>query len=113
MVYAFLLLNVLLLVTGQIFFKLGLDRLGGFHLSQWWQVLLSPWIVVGLFLYVLATGVWFAVLSRVNLSVAYPLQSLSYVFGVLAAWLIFHEPVSLTRWAGVGVILIGVALIVR
>jgi drug/metabolite transporter (DMT)-like permease len=113
MVYTLLLLNVLLLVVGQIFFKMGLEQAGGFHLSNWMQVFLSPWILTGLFLYVLATGLWFGVLSRENLSVAYPLQSLSYVFGVIAAWLIFHEPVSFTRWMGVVVIMIGVALIVR
>lgn len=113
MVYLLILLNVLLLVAGQVFFKMGLEQTGGFHLSNWLQVFLSPWILLGLFLYVVATGLWFVVLSKVNLSIAYPLQSLSYVLGVLAAWLIFHEPVSLIRWVGVAVIMVGVVLIVK
>lgn len=44
---------------------------------------------------------------------AYPMISLSYVMGMLAAVLIFHEHVPVTRWIGLGLIIIGVVLVVQ
>ena len=47
------------------------------------------------------------------ISAAYPLLSLSYVMGLLAAAFIFHEHIPLTRWIGVALILVGVFLVAR
>jgi undecaprenyl phosphate-alpha-L-ara4N flippase subunit ArnE len=44
---------------------------------------------------------------------AYPMVSLSYVFGMLAALFVFHEDVSLVRWAGIFFIMLGCILIAR
>jgi undecaprenyl phosphate-alpha-L-ara4N flippase subunit ArnE len=44
---------------------------------------------------------------------AYPMVSLSYVFGMLAAFLVFHEEVSLSQWTGVFFIMLGCTLIAR
>lgn len=109
--YVFLFANILMLVAGQVFFKIGLQNIGGVSLQTMWKAALSPYIWAGLFLYVMATGVWFVVLSRMNLSVAYPLQSLAYVFGMVIAWGIFQETVPTIRWVGALVILIGVVMI--
>ncbi|MFC4769329.1 EamA family transporter [Effusibacillus consociatus] len=109
--YVFLLSNIVLLVAGQVFFKIGLDRIGGVSVSNLWKAALQPYVILGLFLYVAATGLWFIVLSRMSLSVAYPLQSLAYVLGVLIAWSLFGEMVPPIRWIGVLVILVGVALV--
>jgi drug/metabolite transporter (DMT)-like permease len=75
------------------------------------QVLMSPFIVGGLLLYAVATIVWFAVLSEADLSFAYPLQSMAYIIGMLAAWLILKEVIPMTRWVGVLIIMIGVAVV--
>ncbi len=105
-----ILINVLLLTSGQILWKTGLDQVGGISWSNSLRVLLSPWILAGLALYLIATVVWFVVLSRADLSYAYPLQSTAYVIGVIAAWLIFKDVIPLTRWIGVLVIIAGVTL---
>lgn len=102
--------NVLLLVAGQILFKIGLQRVGGLH---WLRIAQSPAIWSGLVLYGVATLLWFAVLTRLPLSVAYPMQSMAYVLGLLAAWFIFDETLSATKIAGCVVILIGVYLIAK
>ena len=60
-----------------------------------------------------ASLVWFHILRHYPLSLAYPLISISYVFGLLASILIFHEAVPLTRWIGVLLIMAGVALLTR
>jgi drug/metabolite transporter (DMT)-like permease len=109
--YVLLMLNVLLLLAGQTVWKFGLDRAGGLHLGNAFQVLTSPWIVAGIGMYAVATVLWLAVLSRMSLSTAYPLQSLAYVLGLLVAWLVFGESVPPNRWIGAGIIITGVFVV--
>lgn len=47
------------------------------------------------------------------LSIAYPLSSLSYVFGMIAAIVCFHEQVDIVKWIGVGLIMAGCCLIAK
>lgn len=110
-IYGFVFLNVILLVIGQLLFKLGLDRIGAVTLTNLLNVFLSPWIWAGLILYVIATILWFAALSRANLSAVYPLQSLSYLVGIILSVVILHESVTPMRWIGTLVILLGVMLV--
>jgi drug/metabolite transporter (DMT)-like permease len=104
-------LNVLLLTAGQILWKIAINQAGGFTMANAVKVLLSPLIIAGLILFVIATGLWFAVLGKADLSYAYPLQSTAYILGMLAAWLIFKEVIPVTRWIGMGVIVIGIYLV--
>lgn len=106
-----ILFNVILLTAGQVLWKKGLDQAGGISAENLLGIIFSPLILTGLALYVLATIVWFYVLSRADLSYAYPLQSLAYVLGVIAAWLIFKEVIPPTRWLGVFIIIIGVGVV--
>lgn len=106
-----ILFNVVLLTSGQLLWKKGLAAAGGISLQNILQLFMSPFIMTGLFLYVVATVVWFVVLSRADLSFAYPLQSTAYVVGMLAAWLILKEVIPVTRWIGVLIIMVGVAVV--
>ena len=60
-----------------------------------------------------ATVLWMYILKHYPFSQAYPLISMSYVFGLLAAVYIFHESVPATRWIGVAFIIVGVIFISR
>jgi drug/metabolite transporter (DMT)-like permease len=111
MPYVLLLLNILCLAAGQMVWKLGLDRTGGLGTGNIMQVLFSPLILAGIGLYGIATVLWLAVLSRLPLSMAYPLQSLAYVLGLVLAWRLFGEAIPLNRWIGCAVILAGVVMI--
>ena len=71
----------------------------------------SPLIWAGFVIMGIATVLWFAVLSRADLSFAYPLVSLSYVFGLLVSKYVFHETIGFVRWLGVLLICIGAGLI--
>lgn len=110
---------VLMLVSGQVLVKTGLTSLGGFTLSahglgrELAKVMGSPPIWAGVGLTALSSLLWFDVLSRVALSYAYPLLSMSYVLMLLASWWILHEPPSTIRWVGVLVICLGVVLVSR
>jgi len=109
-------LNVLALVGGQVLWKLGVSRhpLGAASpvaLERWSALMTSPFIWGGLALYAVATVIWLHVLSQMDLSYAYPLQSLAYVLGMAAGILLFGETVSPTAWVGVALILAGVSLL--
>ncbi|MBW5445510.1 EamA family transporter [Cohnella sp. CFH 77786] len=111
MVYAALLFNVVLLVAGQIVWKIGLEKSGGFQLENALHVLLSPLILLGILIYGLATVVWLYVLSRLPLSFAYPLQSFAYVLALLVAFAMFKESIPPTRWIGAFIIMAGIAVV--
>ena len=111
LVYVLVLVNVVLLVIGQLLFKLGLDRIGALTLHNLFVVFLFPLIWAGLVLYVVATLIWFFVLSRAQLNVVYPLQSISYILALVLSIVILHEQATPLRWVGTVVILVGVVLV--
>ena len=108
-------LQSLLLCSGQVFLKFALNAMGK---PEWsWNCVvaqLTNW-------WFLATGVsliscsilWMYILKKYPFSMAYPLASMSYVFGMLAAIFIFHEEVPLTRWLGVVLIMGGCYFIAK
>lgn len=55
--------------------------------------------------------IWLDLLKKVEFNILYPLISISYIFGLLAAKIIFNENVPTIRWIGVGVIILGIYLI--
>ena len=73
----------------------------------------NPYVLFALGLYAISVLLWLVVLSRVPLSYAYPMVSLSYVLVVLASKWILGESISWIRWVGVFLICSGVALISR
>lgn len=108
-------LQSLLLCGGQVLLKLALQHMGtpactvGFMLRQ-----LTNWWLLGCGLcYVSAMALWLYIIKTFPFSMAYPMVSLSYVFGMLAAILVFHEQVPLVRWAGVLLIMAGCVLIAK
>ncbi|HEU0277013.1 MAG TPA: EamA family transporter [Rhodanobacteraceae bacterium] len=100
-------------VTGQVCFKLGVDDVpqSGGQRSLVWRVAHSPWIALGVAVYAVEFVLWFAALSRTQLSLAVAFAALGYVGVVLASRWFLGERVSARRWAGVCTIAIGVALV--
>jgi len=76
-------------------------------------VLLSPGVMGGLTLYGLGTVLWLGVLSRAELSQAYPFVGLSFVITAAMGWLVFADAMSATRIAGIALIVAGVVLVGR
>ena len=100
-------------VTGQVCFKLGVghEAVGAGAPSLAYKVFHSPWIALGIAVYALEFVLWFAALSRTQLSVAFPFTALGYVGVVMASRYILKERISLRRWAGIGTIVVGVVLV--
>ena len=70
-------------------------------------------ILGGLACYVVSVVVWILGLSRVDVSIAYPLLSLGYVLNAAAAWWLFGEAMTPTRLLGIGIIIVGVYVLTR
>lgn len=108
---------ILFSTTGELLFKLGMNRIGGFEFSAdairavLPRILLNPLIWLGFLGFGLGAVFWLAVLSRVPLSLAYPILALSYFVVVIEARLILRERVTWQRLLGVGVIVVGVVIV--
>jgi drug/metabolite transporter (DMT)-like permease len=70
----------------------------------------APSLYLALILYAAATLLWIWILSRVNLSLAYPWVAVGMVIVPLLGWLVFGERVGSIFWLGVAFIVIGVGL---
>ena len=114
-----ILLGVLLNASAQLALKQGMRSIGyfGFRLENLARVLhavsSSPFILAGLACYLISVVVWLLVLSRVEVSFAYPLLSIGYIVTAFAGNLWFAEAINLSRWSGIAVICLGVWLITR
>jgi len=109
----YVIIQCLLLTGGQVFLKLALTRMPAFSWTRtFWFSLLTHWqfAACGLF-FGLASLLWMYIVKVFPFSTAYPMVSLSYVFGMVAAIVVFHEEVSMIKWVGVILIVIGCILI--
>ena len=70
----------------------------------------GPWAIAGIVLYAISAVFWLVVLSRVPLSVAYPVVAVGYVIVVLYSRFVFNEQVKWIAWLGLAFIVIGVAI---
>jgi drug/metabolite transporter (DMT)-like permease len=107
-------LSVAMSVTAQLSLRTGMQGFSdvtGLDLVA--GAIRTPAIWAGLALYGFATITWVAVLSRIDLAVAYPLASMNYVFVTLFSWLVLNERVPALRWLGVLSIFLGVLVVAR
>ena len=101
-------------VSGQLALRTGMSthaELSGLDLVI--AAITTGAVWLGLVLYVSATVSWLAVLSRIDLSVAYPLGSMNYVLVTLLAATVLGEHVTPLRWAGTLSILAGILVVAR
>ncbi|MEV3731260.1 EamA family transporter [Paenibacillus larvae] len=108
-----ILLNTVLLVSGQFLWKVGLARkVNSFEsIRSIIELMFSPFVLGGLFIYGFATVLWMYILNRVDISIAYPMQSIVYVFAIIGGYYFFHESITPLKILGCLVILIGVLMI--
>jgi len=117
--FAFLMAGVVLNATAQLLLKAGTNVLGviTFTRDNWselaWRMATQQYFIAGTGCYVLSLVVWIVGLSRVPVSMAYPLLSVGYVLNALAAHYFLGEALTLGRWLGIGLIIAGVFLVAR
>lgn len=122
MAFILLFASIFLAVVGQLLLKKGMWTVGivYFHWSKLWPTFLKTfsnfYVISGFTLFVLSALLWLTVLSRLDISKAYPMVALGYILVLLASkWgiIITQEAVSPIRWIGALVICLGVLLISR
>ncbi len=119
MTQAFLLVFVAVCfsVAGELLLKSGMNQAGVLSLSNLPVIFARMVRIWQLWMGFASIGVgavfWLAAISRVDLSWAYPLLAMGYVITLVFAALILREHVSLVRWLGAVVIVVGVYLISR
>ena len=118
-IFILILLTVFFNTAAQIALKAGMLQIG--HFSFTWEnlipitlkIIASPWIIFGIIIYAGSVGVWLMVLSRIPVSIAYPISSLGYVTSAIAAYYLWGENLTLMRIAGIIVILVGVYMVAK
>ncbi len=117
--FSLLMTGVLLNAAAQLFLKAGTNRVGEFAFTLdnlvpiGSKLVANPPILAGLTCYVVSVVVWILALSRVPVSIAYPMLSLGYVVNAVAAYYLLGEALSAMRLMGIGVIIVGVFLVAR
>lgn len=105
--------------TAHVLLKKGMsqERYAGSDVTSIWDTIFivatSPWVLIGMVLHVAALVIWLWALSRVDITFAYPFLAVGYVLVSLMAWLWLGEQISLTRFLGMVVIVIGIVILSR
>ena len=108
---------MLLSATGELFLKRGMNEIGEFHITletllpMLLKIALNPNILIGFIGFGGGSVFWLSVISRVPLSLAYPMLALSYVIVVVESWIFLGEGLHPLRIIGSVVVGIGVAIV--
>jgi multidrug transporter EmrE-like cation transporter len=113
-----ILISVLLNCAAQIAMKKGMIGVGEvgsarIFVEAFPRMVLNVFLWASLFCYVISILLWMVVLSRVDVSFAYPFLSIGYIVSSIAGYFLFGENVSLNRIIGILIICVGVVLISR
>ena len=115
-----LLFAAILLGTGaQLLLKAGANVIGPVDytsdavLAATLRFALEPRILAGTGCYAVSLVMWILALTRVEVSVAYPMLSIGFALNAALAWWLLGEAVTPMRMLGIGVIIVGVVLVAR
>ena len=117
--FSLIFISVMLNAAAQILMKAGTNAVGYFEFSVenmlpiGWKLATEWHIATALFCYALSVVVWVLALSRVPVSIAFPMLSMAYIVTAVAAWYLLGEPLSVTKLVGISVIILGVIIISR
>lgn len=115
----FILFTVMTNAAAQLMLKYGMMTLGPLSFAgvnpilKILQIVFSPWIFAGLSVFVISMASHLYVLSKVELSFAYPFLSLAYVAVAVFAYFLFREDLNAYRIGGIALICIGTVLIAQ
>ncbi len=117
--FALVLTGVLLNAAAQLLLKAGTNAVGHFefHIDNLvpvgMKLAFEPHIMGGMVCYAISLVVWIMALSRVPVSIAYPMLSIGYVINAFLAHFWFGEALASQKLLGIGFIVVGVYLVAR
>ena len=116
MSYLFIFLTIMLTVYGQIIVKWRFSQLEPIPADVYEKIIflfkmyLDPWILSGLFAAFLASFSWMAAVSKLDLSIAYPFTSLSFVLVFVFSSVFLNEPIQKNQIIGLLFIIAGIII---
>lgn len=116
MQYIAALISIILGAIAQYLFKIGVTTIsnnskGIFHIIK--NGIINPHLLVGIICYGFSLILWFYVLSKMELSKAYPMVSLGYIFTMLLGYFFLNEMITATKIVGIALIIVGVIVLTR
>jgi multidrug transporter EmrE-like cation transporter len=109
------LFSIVLGATGQFLFRLGMIQYGKVTVTGIWRqlgaIILTPAICLGFVCFGISSIFWLVVISRWELSYAYPLVALGYVIAIFYGTLLLHENLTLAKILGSCLILAGISVL--
>ena len=109
-------LNIVCVVLYELLLKAGARATADLSQSWWWTGItglasLLTWLAMGVI--ILDLMIWLYVLKYIPLSIAFPLSRLVDVLVPISCWLILKEGISTTRWSGIALVIIGLAIVAK
>lgn len=117
-VFSVAVVGVLLNACAQLAIKWGTTKIASISLREGlWTLFLTvignSGVIVGLGCYVISVGLWVYVLSKVEVSIAYPMLSIGYIFNLILAHWFFGEQITFSKVMGIGLIILGVVVLTK
>ena len=118
-VFSLLITGALLYAITQLALKMSGRETGSIELSTSSVVpvtshlMSEPRIWLGLSCYGISVIVWILALSRVNVSIAYPMLSIGYIVNAFAAYALVGESLTPGKLLGIGIIVVGGTALAR
>ncbi len=114
----FVLISIFFNVSGQYSIKLGMNKFGALELNNtifatFSKILIHPNILIGLAFYVISAFSWLIALSKLELSIAYPLLSIGYIIIMFISYFFLNESLGINKIIGTLLIISGIFFISR
>ena len=114
--FGMLIVALLLGAVGQVSMKISLGHFTDLHgpltsLVMLIMAMLSPGVAFGLACYVVSSTIFLFLMSRIQLSLLYPMVAMNYVFVTVLCRVVLHEQIPPLRVAGLAVIIAGVVIL--
>lgn len=113
MIYIIALISILLGSIAQYLLKIGMTSVNLDKKLIIKSLVTNIPLLGGISCYGLSMIFWLYVLSKLELSKAYPLVSLGYVFTLLLGYFLLHESVNNYKILGISLIILGVIFITK
>lgn len=110
-----LIISILTTAIAQVLIKYGALQTGGLIFNKFFEtipkVIFNPFIFLGLTIMAVGSLLWIQVLTKLDLSLAYPAVASAYVIVTILSAIVFSEVISPLRWLALTIIVLGVVLL--
>lgn len=115
MIYIIALISIFLGSIAQFFLKKGMNlvNLNDEIFITIKRIIFNGYIISGITCYILSLLFWLFVLSKLELSKAYPMVSLGYVFTTILGYSLLNESITINKIIGIIFIIAGVCFITK